>query len=304
MGRQEEPSLRRGGSHHSGAPDIPGTVITSRRNPLIQDLRALLHSSKRRAARCVVEGWRVLEAAVANGAQLHFVVYTPPAAAHPRAGELRQRLQSMGVRLLLVSPYVFKSLTQVEAPQGVLGVARRPPEASAAILRDRRALLIVLDGIQDPGNVGAMLRTAAAAGAMLRTAAAAGATGGVIVGSAADPYGAKAIRASAGAVFRLPLLFFKTATEAAAALLEHRVRLLIADPRGERLDSEISYSRRPLALVFGSEGAGAAPAWAQQGITVRLPMAEAVESLGVAAAAAVLLYRAGHPISTWKATEN
>ena len=294
MGRQEEPSLRRGGSHHSGAPDIPETVITSRRNPLIQDLRALLHSSKRRAARCVVEGWRVLEAAVANGAQLHFVVYTPPAAAHPRAGELRQRLQSMGVRLLLVSPYVFKSLTQVEAPQGVLGVARRPPEASVAILRDRRALLVVLDGIQDPGNVGAVLRTADAAGV----------TGGVIVGSAADPYGAKAIRASAGAVFRLPLLFFKTATEAAAALLEHRVRLLIADPRGERLDSEISYSRRPLALVFGSEGAGAAPAWAQQGITVRLPMAEAVESLGVAAAAAVLLYRAGHPISTWKATEN
>ena len=294
MGRQEEPSLRRGGSHHSGAPDIPETVITSRRNPLIQDLRALLHSSKRRAARCVVEGWRVLEAAVANGAQLHFVVYTPPAAAHPRAGELRQRLQSMGVRLLLVSPYVFKSLTQVEAPQGVLGVARRPPEASAAILRDRRALLIVLDGIQDPGNVGAVLRTAAAAGA----------TAGVIVGSAADPYGAKAIRASAGAVFRLPLLFFKTATEGAAALLGHRVRVLIADPRGERLDSEISYSRRPLALVFGSEGAGAAPAWAQQGITVRLPMAEAVESLGVAAAAAVLLYRAGHPISTWKATEN
>ena len=294
MVRQDEPSPRRGGSHHSGAPDISETVITSRGNPLIRDLRALLHTSRRRAARCVVEGWRFLEAAVANGAQLQLVVYTPAAAAHPRAGELRQRLQSMGVRLVLVSPYVFKSLTQVEAPQGVLGVARRPPEASVAILRDRRALLVVLDGIQDPGNVGAVLRTSAAAGV----------TGGVIVGSAADPYGAKAIRASAGAVFRLPLLFFKTATEAAAALLEHRVRLLVADPRGERLDSEISYGRRPLALVIGSEGAGAAPAWAQQGITVRLPMAEGVESLGVAAAAAVLLYRAGHPISTWRETEN
>jgi TrmH family RNA methyltransferase len=289
---QRGPSPQGEGPHHSAGADVPASVITSRGNPLIRDLRALFHSSRRRPARCVVEGWRFLEAAVASGAHLHLVVYTPAAAAHPRAGELRERLHSMGVRLVLVSPYVFKSLTQVESPQGVLGVARRPPEASVAILRDRRALLVVLDGIQDPGNVGAVLRTAAAADA----------TGGVIVGAAADPFGAKAIRASAGAVFRLPLLFFKTAAEATAAFAEHRVRLLIADPRGERLDSEISYGRRPLALVFGSEGAGAAPEWAQHGITVRLPMAGAVESLGVAAAAAVLLYRAGHPIS-WQPTQ-
>lgn len=284
MVRQREPSPSGEGSQRSVAGDVPETIITSRRNPVIEDLRSLLRSSTRRTARCVVEGWHFLETAAARGAECLLVVHTPAAAAHPRAGELRQRLHAGGARLVVVSPYVFEALTQVETPQGVLGVLRRPPAAAPAVLRDPRLLLVVLDGVQDPGNVGAVLRTAAAAGV----------TAGAIVGAAADPYGPKAIRASAGAVFGLPLLFFQTATEAAAALREHGVRVLIADPRGERLDSEIAYTR-PLALVFGSERAGPAPAWRRDGTSIRLPMAGAVESLGVAAAAAVLLYRAAHP---------
>lgn len=270
------------GPRRSSTAGPPPAVITSRRNPLIQDLRALLQSPARRAARCAVEGWRFLDTAAVGGAEIQLVVYTPAAGADPRGEEIRRRLQAAGVRLVVVSPYVFASLTQVEAPQGVLGVVRRPPDASPAILRDAKALLAVLDGIQDPGNVGAILRTAAAAGA----------TGAAIVGAAADPFGSKAIRASAGAVFHLPLLFFPTASAARGAFDQHGVRVLVADPWGARLDTEVSYDR-PLALVFGSEGAGAAPAWKERGTTVRLPVAGAVESLGVAAAAAILLYRAG-----------
>jgi TrmH family RNA methyltransferase len=194
---------------------------------------------------------------------------------------MRRHLQAVGARLVVVSPYVFESLSQVDAPQGVLGIVRRPPDASPTILQDAKALLAVLDGVQDPGNVGAILRTAAAAGA----------TAGVLVGTAADPFGPKAIRASAGTVFHLPLLFFPTASEAAAVFERHAVRVLIADPRGAYLDTDASYVP-PLALIFGSEGAGAAPAWKERGTTVRLPMVGAMESLGVAAAAAVLLYRA------------
>ncbi len=282
MGHHRGPSPSGEGPRRASGELVAETVITSRKNPLIQNLRALLQSSARRTARCIVEGWRFLDTAAACGAEITLVVYTPAAAAHPRGEEMRRRLQALGVRLVMVSPYVFEPLTQVDAPQGVLGVVRRPPDASPAILRDPHALLVVLDGIQDPGNVGAILRTAAAAGA----------TGAVVVGAAADPYGPKAIRASAGAVFRLPLLVFRAADEAGAALRHAGVHVLIADPRGARLDSEISYER-PLALVFGSEGAGPAPAWEQYGTGVRVPMAGAVESLGVAAAAAVLLYRTG-----------
>ena len=282
MGRGREPSPPGEGSHCSSGEDIAATVITSRKNPLIQDLRRLLQSTARRTARCVVEGWRFLDSAAASGADIHLIVYTPAAAAHPRGDETRRRLHAAGVRQVVVSPYVFESLTQVDTPQGVLGIVRRPQEASPAILDDATALLAVLDDVQNPGNVGAIVRTAVAAGA----------TGGVIVGGAADPFGPKAIRASAGVVFRLPVLYFPSALEAAAALERHGLRVLVADPRGARLESEVSYIR-PLALVFGGEGAGVAPVWRASGTSVRLPMAGAMESLGVAAAAAVLLYRAG-----------
>jgi TrmH family RNA methyltransferase len=279
-----EPSREREGSPRSGpepAAPRPAEAITSRKNPLIQELRALAGASSRRTARCVVEGWRFLGAAQAAGADVRLVVLTPAAAADPRGAEVRRRLAASGVRMVAVSAYVFDALTQVETPQGVLGVVRRPAPASPSVLDDPRALCVVLDGVQDPANVGAILRTAAAVGA----------TAGVIAGAAADPYGPKAIRASAGTVFSLPLLSFPAPPAAAAALAARGIAVLVADPSAGRAAEEVSF-RRPLALVFGSEGAGSAPVWRDRGTAVRLPMAAPVESLGVAAAAAVLLYRA------------
>jgi len=282
MVRRREPSPAGEGSRRSVSGPVPDLVITSRQNPLIQDLRALLRSSSRRTARCVVEGWQVLDTASAGGAEIDLVVSTPAAAADPRGAEIAQRLRAGGARLVTVSPYVFEPLSQVDAPQGVLGVARRPPDAAPAVLAGPRALIAVLDGVQDPGNVGAIVRTAAAAGA----------TGALIAGATADPFGPKAIRASAGAVFRLPLRSFRGAAEAAEVLRSHGVRVLIADPRGDHLDAQVSYAR-PLALVLGSEGHGVSPAWAQGGVRVRIPMTGGAESLNVAATAAILLYRAG-----------
>ncbi len=258
------------------------SVITSRRNPLLKELRALRQSAPRRAAHCVVEGWRSLETAEAGGAEIESIVYTPAAGADPRGEETRRRLGARGTKTVLVSPYVFESLTQVETPQGVLGIVRRPPQMPRAELQRADSLLAVLDGLQDPGNVGAIVRTAVATAA----------TAGVIVGGAADPYGPKAIRASAGTVFHLPMLFLPSADAAAAALHAAGVNVLVADPRGKQRHTEVSYAR-PLAIVFGREGGGASTAWEERATTVRLPMSGSVESLGVAAAAAVLLYAAG-----------
>ena len=257
-------------------------VITSRSNSLVRDLRALLRVPGRRAARLAIEGWRLLGAAEEAGVPVEVVLYTPEAAAATRWGPLRERVRSSGAREALVSPAVFAALSQVETPQGVLGVVRRPAPASPVLLTNPHTLLVVLDGLQDPGNVGAILRTAAAAGA----------TAAATVGSAADPSSPKALRASAGAVFRLPLLHFATAPEAAAAIVQAGLRVLVADPRGRTLDMDASFAR-PVALVFGSEGGGADPAWRGTGAeTVRIPLRGGVESLNVAAAAAVLLYRA------------
>lgn len=257
-------------------------VITSRSNPLIRELRALLRSPSRASERCAVEGWRLLQAASDAAVPIELVLLTPDAVSDPRRASLRDRLRSAGARQVVVAPAVLAALTQVESPQGVLAVAARPAPATEAVMRDRHALHVVLDGVQDPGNVGTILRTAAAAGA----------TAGITVGAAADPLGPKALRASAGAAFRLPLAHFRLAAEAAAALGRAGVRVLVADPRGEHPAARVSFAR-PVALVLGSEGAGPDPVWGQSGVErVRVPIAGPVESLNVAAAAAILLYRA------------
>jgi RNA methyltransferase, TrmH family len=257
-------------------------VITSRRNPLIQSLRLLTRSSARKTGQCVVEGWRLLRAVVDAGARVRTVLYTSSAARDRDWEPVRRALRAAGAQEVTVSQEVLNALTQVETSQGVLAIVDRPGPASPSVLRDRRGLFAVLDGIQDPGNVGGIVRTAAAAGA----------TAVVTAGPVADPYSPKALRASAGAVFRLPLLEFPTAAAAAAAMRAEGVRVLVADPRGESEHAQVSFAR-PLALVFGSEGGGADPTWERAGAgRVRLPMVPGVESLNVAAAAAVLLYRA------------
>lgn len=280
MGRGVGPSPSGEGLHRSSTEGVPATVITSRRNPLIQDLRALRQSPARRTARCVVEGWRFLDTAVAGGAEVHLVVYTPAAAADPRGEEIHRRLREAGVQLVLVSPYVFESLTQVDAPQGVLGVVRRPPDASPAVLRETKALLAVLDGVQDPGNVGAILRTAAgfAVNAVITTARHSPEATGVLAKSAS------------GALEYVPMVTVQNLARALAALRERGYLLVGLDSTGD-VDLGDAALRAPLALVLGAEGKGLRQltrATCDQ--VARLDLPGRIKSLNVSNAAALALY--------------
>ena len=173
-------------------------------------------------------------------------------------------------RTINLSRGLFRGLSQVQTPQGVLAIGRVPDSTLAgarSLARERRWPLVVLDGVQDPGNVGAIARTAAAAGAPSL----------VVLPGTADPYGAKAVRASAGHIFNLRVV------SAAWAELEG-ARCLGAATHGTSLE-EIEFGAVE-AVVFGSEAHGLS----RQLPTVTLPMAPGVESLNVAAAAAILLY--------------
>ena len=167
---------------------------------------------------------------------------------------------------------IFRELTQTVTPQGVLGIARvheaQPHEAIAAARRHRWPL-VVLDGVQDPGNVGAICRTAAAAGA----------SAVAVLQGTADPYGAKAIRASAGNVFRL------TVAQATWADLAGLDGYGAATSGGTPLaDSPLELTQM---LVLGSEAHGLSR---EDLKLVTIPLSAGVESLNVAAAAAVLLF--------------
>jgi RNA methyltransferase, TrmH family len=260
-------------------------IISSRQNPLIRELRTSVHAPSRRSGVCVIEGWRLLGAALEAGVHFDLLVMTQDAASAagaPAAVRARARAASPGMREIAVTPDVFAALTQVEAPQGILAVAPRPPAAPLASSAGPDTLAVVLDAVQDPGNVGTIVRTAVACRA----------TALVACGATADPFGPKALRASAGAAFRLPIAFAREAAEADAALRRAGLRIVVADAHAPDAATRATWTT-PLALVLGSEAAGPAPVWREHGAAaVRVPVAGPVESLNVAAAAAVLLYQA------------
>jgi TrmH family RNA methyltransferase len=181
-----------------------------------------------------------------------------------------------------MSADLVSALSPADASQGVVALAARPRwEAEALFPPGRIALLVVALGVQDPGNVGALFRSAEAAGA----------TGMVLGDGTADPFAWKALRGSMGSAFRLPHL--RTGgTDALALLRRHGVRLLAAAADAPRPLWETDLGGA-LAILVGAEGRGLPPAVrAAADLAVRIPMAAPVESLNVGVAAAVLLYEA------------
>ena len=257
-------------------------IISSRHNPLVRELRETLRTPGRRSGLCVIEGWRLLDAALAAGVRLDLLVLTQAAGSDAAAGAARDAARARASRVVTVTPEVFAALTQVPSPQGVLGIAARPAPASLRLSATSATLAVVLDAVQDPGNVGTIVRTAVACRATIVVAC----------GPTADPFGPKALRASAGAVFQSGVAFAGDAEDADAALRSAGLRIVVADAHAEAVATSETWTR-PLALVFGGEAAGAAPVWRAHGaLAVRVPVVGPVESLNVAAAAAVLLYQA------------
>jgi TrmH family RNA methyltransferase len=242
-------------------------ALTSTDNELVRRLRRL--GRRREPGEVLLEGPRVVREAVACGVQLEVLALREGVELDVPAG-----------RVVTLAERAFRSLSQTVTPQGVLAIARRdevPAPAALAAARAARWPLVVLDGVQDPGNVGTICRTAAAAGAPAVA----------ILDGCADPFGAKAVRASAGAVLRLAV------ARCGWADLGGLGGFGAAARGGE------SYDRAALAaadlLAFGSEAHGLRTNELE---LVTIPMAPGVESLNVAAAAAVMLFEVRRRLAT------
>ena len=179
-------------------------------------------------------------------------------------------------------------MSPVEHPSGVVAIAHAQPSGLDAAFSpgsDAAALtplVLVLAGIQDPGNVGAIVRTAAACGA----------TGVVAIEGSANPFGWKALRGAMGGTFHLPVSARSTLEDVARVAADAGVRLVAAVPRGGTPLPQLDL-RAPTAIVLGAEGAGVTePVIETAAEFVSIPMRPAVESLNVAVAAALILYEA------------
>ena len=251
-------------------------TLTSDKNPLLKDVRkAVARGSLTDGGFAVAESFHLLEEALAAGCDIQAVIV-----AESVKNTVSTHVRGLKkTRVVAVRDGVFRELASTETTQGVIALVR-PPEWTLDQLLRGKSLVAVLDGIQDPGNAGAILRAAEAFGA----------TGAAFLKGTVSPYNPKAMRASAGSIFRLPIAGSVDASLLLAALDQRRVALYAAMPRAAKTPSDVDLKDR-CAIVIGSEGRGVNPRLAERAVGLRIPTS-GVESLNAAVAAGVLLYEA------------
>ena len=235
--------------------------------------------ARERDALFVCEGVRAVEELLRSPLAVTGVLAAPSLGGAARGAALRERLASSGVTVQEVTDREFASAAGTESPQGVLAIAAVPERSVETLELPERARVLVLDAIQDPGNVGALLRAAAALGVHATLA----------MPGTVDLWNGKVVRSAMGALFHRPAL--AASWDALDALLRRRaIPLWGADAHGDALAGVTAPPA--LALAVGNEGAGLSEAAASR-VTKRvaIPIASDIESLNVAVAAGILLYQ-------------
>jgi TrmH family RNA methyltransferase len=265
-----------------GTENATMTTITSLQNPRIKNtikLRDRRHREKQR--RILIDGLRELERAIDAGVSLVEAFVYLPACETPDAQRILAKLAQRGVEVVEVNAPVFEKLAFGQRVEGILGVAQTPRAALDEVKLPANPLIAVLEGVEKPGNVGAVSRTADGAGLSAL----------VVAGPRTDLYNPNAIRASLGALFTLPVAA-ASVEDTLAWLRRQNLAILAARVDGSVPYTEVDY-RRPTAIVLGSEAEGLTDAWSGPEIqAIRLPMLGVADSLNVSATAAVLFYEA------------
>lgn len=258
-------------------------IITSAANPQIKNVCLLQKKAKARREQGVflTEGIRMFREAPAD-----WVLQT-----YVSESFLRKEGETLaGADATVVSDELFAKMSDTCTPQGVLCVMRRPAWIMEDLLSQERPLLLVLENIQDPGNLGTMLRTGEGAG-----------IGGVLMSrDTADIFNPKVIRSTMGSIYRVPFLYTEDLTGAIGELRARGIAVCAAHLRG-RMDYDEPDYTGGTAFLIGNEGNGLTDAAADAaGTYVRIPMQGKVESLNAAVAASVLLYEAARQRKKFK----
>jgi RNA methyltransferase, TrmH family len=257
-------------------------ALTSKDNPLLKSIR-LIAAGARRAPKQVViaEGLRVLEEVQRSSFSVEAVVCSEAFGSAPRERELLDRFDEKRVRLFRVSDTIYQSISTVQTPQGVIALVNAPDRAFASVPESPNALILCACGLQDPGNLGTLIRTAAAANASLLCT-----TSGTV--SARNP---KSIRSSAGAFFRVPIIEHADFQEFRLYCHSRAIRLYRTDAQEGVIYTQADLAS-PCAILLGNEGSGLTEQTIRDLPSIRIPIAEGVESLNVATAGAILLFEA------------
>lgn len=258
-------------------------VIRSRQNALVKHARAV-RTGRHSDEQIFIEGLRLAEEAVRSRLSVQDALYTERLAVEARGVQLLDNLKRAGARLSLVSEEVLDSISDTRTPQGIVLLATRPHTGRDALKTNDAAtpLLVIIHGINNPANAGAILRTAEAAGA----------TGLIATKGTTDIFSPKALRGAMGSSFRLPVWTGSEFAEVVAWCKGEEIRTLGAALAARGAHTEADWTKA-CALVVGSEAEGLATSEARTlDQLVRIPMRPPVESLNAAVASGIILYEA------------
>jgi TrmH family RNA methyltransferase len=257
--------------------------ISSRQNPIVRTYRQLAQKPDPIGCRLLLDGAHLVREAHAAALAFESVVI---AQSHldraTEEGALAHSLHRAGADVSIAGDQVFAALSPVRTPSGIVAIAQRHATTTQAILAQARLFVMVVVDVQDPGNLGALMRISEAGGV----------TGMIVAGDSANPFSWKAVRGSMGSALRLPVARDPSTEAVMQATQKSQAKVIAAVPREGHDPDAVDWSGR-IALMLGGEG---------QGLNARLieatddrvtvPMEAPVESLNVAASAAILIYAA------------
>ncbi len=272
-------------------------VITSKDNKIIKEIKQLAQKKFRdELGSFLIEGQTLISEALDNGALIKFIIYCEALSPlrHVTSNEddkqllsrlepLLNRLEKSGVPIFRVDERLFIPLSDTITPQGILGVvSKREITAENFFAENKEGNLIVLDRLQDPGNLGSILRTADAAGFQ----------GVVLLKGSGDIYSSKVVRATAGSIFRVPVLFIDTEEEAIVLLRANKKTIFCTGPKADQVYFDAKLAKNA-AIVIGNEANGISDSFMRScDSQISIPMSGTIESMNAAICAAILMYEA------------
>ena len=255
-------------------------TITSRQNPLVARFRTAARGDV--GGVILLDGAHLVADAIAASVAFQLAAVTPASRERDDVRALVDALERAGVEVITVSASVMDAVSPVKTPSGIVALAERPMVDPDRLYDGTAALVVSAIDVQDPGNLGAIVRVAEAAGA----------TGLVAAGGSANPFGWKALRGSMGSALRLPIASEMTAEDAVADARRHGCRIIATVPRAGRSLFDVDLTGA-LQVLIGGEGRGLAASLtdaADERVTI--PMQAPVESLNAAVTAALIVYEA------------
>ena len=257
--------------------------ITSRQNPIVRAFRELTSEASANGSRLLLDGVHLVQEARSAGLEVERIAVS---AAHlVNSSEIASLADSMaraGADVIAVSPSVMSAISPVKTPTGIVAIVKRHPVAIADICRQANPFIVAPVDVQDPGNLGALLRAAEAGGA----------TGAAVCGASASPFSWKAVRGSMGSVLRLPVAAGVSPDAVLESARKFQLRTIASVARNGKPPEAIDW-RGGVVLFVGGEGHGLADEIADAcDVRVSIPMQAPVESLNVAVAAGLLVYEA------------